>query len=500
MMLHMTSAPASSYRPAGALPRDPLGSYAGPWDVRLASHLLRRAGFGGSPVDLARFAAQPMPSAVESLVRFPATDALVAEPALVDTVEPGTGMGMRRQFGGGAGVDRTDPSVMAARKELRLARADQNRTNVVWWLDRMLATPAPLQEKMTLFLHGHFATAANQKNIYGLEIVDQNILLRKYALGNWRELTHAIARDPAMLKWLDQARSNQAHPNENFARELMELFTLGIGNYTEQDVRESARAFTGFSLARRNGPFEYRADLHDSGSKTFLGHTGNFNGDDVIDIIFAQPAAAKFFSRKLLEFFVYSEPEPELVDALAQLIRKHDFNMQPVVATLFRSNVFYQDRTYRALVKSPVDFVIGSYRLFGVREINPNVIGVLGRMGQVPFHPPSVKGWDGGAAWLNTQTILARENFASTLTTSPDLTTDKSWLTDRFTADAADASKKLVGAILQGDASPASIAGLQSYLDGSDTSANGRLSGENFEQRMRGAAYLTMAMPAYQLS
>jgi len=279
----------------------------------------------------------------------------------------------------------------------------------------------------------------------------------------------------------------------------MELFTLGIGNYTEADVRESARALTGFSLERRNGTFLYRPNLHDDGSKTFLGRTGNFNGDDIIEIIFAQPAASRLFAQKLLEFFVYSDPEPELVDTFAQLIRKHDYNMLPVISTLLRSNVFYQDRTYRALVKSPIDFVIGSYRLFGVREVKPEVIGVLGRMGQIPFHPPSVKGWDGGAAWLNTQTVLARENFASTLTSAPDLMRD-SWLIDGPPPSAADASRKLVGAILQGDASPASVTNLQNYLDGNDTSANGRLSGENFEERMRGAAYLTMAMPAYQLS
>jgi hypothetical protein len=494
--MRMTSSPSSPYRPAGALPPDPLGRYTGPWNVRLASHLLRRAGFGGSPSDLARFAALSMPAAVDALVRFPAA-APVAPPPLVDAFDGAGGMANFGGAGGGAG--QSDPALLERRKQLRMARAEQNRTNIVWWLNRMLTTPAPLQEKMTLFLHGHFATAANQKGIYGLEIVDQNELLRTYALGNWRQLTHAIARDPAMLKWLDQARSNKAHPNENFARELMELFTLGIGNYTEQDVRESARAFTGFSLQSRNGPYQYRANVHDDGQKTFLGRTGNFTGDDIIDIIFAQPAAPKFFARKLLEFFVYDEPEPELVDALAALLRKNDFNMAPVLSALFRSNVFYQERTYRALVKSPVDFVIGSYRLFGVTEVKPNVIPVLGRMGQTPFHPPSVKGWDGGAAWLNTQTVLARENFASTLTSSPDLM-QRTWLTDGPPAGAAQASRLLVGTILQGDASPASLANLQAYLDGSETSANGRLSGENFEERMRGAAYLTMAMPAYQLS
>ena len=218
--------------------------------------------------------------------------------------------------------------------------------------------------------------------MYGLDIVDQNQLLRRYALGNWRELTHQMARDRAMLKWLDNARNVKAHPNENFARELMELFTLGIGNYTEADVRESARAFTGYTFRRRTGEFFFNAEQHDDGSKTFLGKTGNLNGDDVIDIVFAQPAAPKYFAKRLLEFFVYSDPEPALIDALAATIRANDFNMAPVFAALFRSDVFYSDRAYRALVKSPVEFVIGSYKLFGFTEIAAPTIGVLGRMGR----------------------------------------------------------------------------------------------------------------------
>jgi uncharacterized protein (DUF1800 family) len=362
----------------------------------------------------------------------------------------------------------------------------------------MLATPAPLQEKLTLYLHGHFATAENEKNVYGLDIVEQNQTMRRFALGNWRDLTHAIARDRAMLKYLDNARNVKAHPNENFARELMELFTLGIGNYTETDVRESARAFTGYTFRRQTGEFFFNDAKHDDGSKTFLGRTGTFTGDDVIDIIFAQPAAPKYFARRILEFFVYSDPEPQLVDALAAVIRKNDFAMTPVFSTLFRSNVFYSDRAYRALVKSPVEFVIGSYKLFGIAEVKPEVIPVLGRMGQIPFHPPNVKGWDGGAAWINTQTILARENFASGLMT--DAMQSKSFLgSGPPPGNARDATRYLTDTILQGDASPTSLANLEAYLDGRGTSANGMLSGENFEERIRGAAYLTMAMPAYQL-
>jgi len=490
----MTAAPAPSYRPTGVLSATPLAPYEGPWGPRLAAHLLRRAGFGGSPADVARLSSVPMRAAVDSLLQFPRSDALPALPDVAATA------GQAMSGASALGAPALGDAAAESRREVRLQRRAQERANALWWLNRMLATPAPLQEKLTLFLHGHFATASGTKGIYGLEIVQQNALLRRYALGNWRELTHSLARDPAMLKYLDQARSRKAQPNENFARELMELFTLGIGNYTENDVRESARAFTGFTLARRNGPYVYNAVQHDDGEKTFLGHTGNFGGDEVIDIIFAQPAAPRWFARKLLAFFVYSDPEPELVDATAALIRKNDFNMLPVVAALLRSKIFYDARSYRALVKSPVEFVIGSYRLFGLAQIKPDVLAVLARMGQIPFHPPSVKGWDGGAQWLNTQTVLARENFSSFLTSAPELVGERSWLTAGVPATANEAAAKLVATILQGDASPASLAHLQSYLDGRETSANGMLSGENSAERIRGAAYLAMALPAYQLA
>jgi uncharacterized protein (DUF1800 family) len=480
----------------------------------LAAHLLRRAGFGGSPDEIARASTGSMHGVVDALLSFPASDGLPPQPPLIDDVEgvplpsapPAApaqppAVAVMSPAGSSAamlpGANAVAPDV-AERMRRNMLRRDQNRANVTWWLDRMLATPAPLQEKLTLYLHGHFATAAGEKDIYGLDIIEQNQLLRRNALGNWRELTHAIARDRAMLKWLDNARNRKAHPNENFARELMELFTLGIGNYTESDVRESARAFTGYTFARPSGEFVFNGAQHDDGLKTFLGQTGNFDGDAIIDIIFAQPAAAQFFARRILEFFVYADPEPELVAALGTQIRRNDFNMAPVFSTLFRSNVFFSERAYRALVKSPVEFVIGSYKLFGIAPVQPGTNAVLERMGQVPFHPPSVKGWDGGVQWLNTQTILARENFASGLMTAA--MQSKSFLTSSPASSAAAVAELLTGTILQGDASATSLANLQAYLDGRGTSANGALSGENYQERIRGAAYLTMAMPAYQLS
>jgi uncharacterized protein (DUF1800 family) len=495
----MNANPSAPYRPAGTLNiATALSPYQGPWDARLAAHLLRRAGFGGSPEDIARFAAMPVDAAIGSLIHYPKDTGLPGAP---DTMDDSYGQERRiLEQSRKGGLD--DATLQAMRMQVGQSRQKSNIALASWWLERMIKSPAPLQEKMTLFWHGHFTSTVFQKGITPKEAVDQNWIFRSNALGNVREITHAVSHDPAMLKYLDNARSNKDHPNENYARELMELFTLGIGNYTETDIRESARAFTGYSVLgpARGGGFVFNERQHDSGRKHFLNAIGDLNGDDVVEVIFKQPVAQRWFAQKLLNFFVYNNPEPELVEALGMLIKQNDFQMGPTMATLLGSNVFFSDRAYRALVKSPIEFVVGTYKTFGLSTVTPETIGSLNRMGQVPFHPPSVKGWDGGATWINSQTMLVRENFVNTLMTSKMMMDSQSWLTMGPPPAAKDATAKLVGTLLQGDASPASAARVQAYLDGSDTSALGQLSGENYEERMRGAAYLTMAMPAYQLN
>lgn len=485
--------PAASYRPAGHLDlATAFEPYTGPWGVRQAAHLYRRAGFGGSPEDVARAASAGMRAAVDAFVRFADATSLPRQPQLVpDRPSPG----QLKMFAGAAPAV-TDTALLQARKELARAHRDNTIAMETWFLDRMIGSPAPLQEKMTLFWHGHF-TSAYQKGIPAQALVDQNELFRANALGNLRDLTLAVSKDPAMLRYLDNAQNVKTHPNENYARELMELFTLGIGNYSETDVRESARAFTGWALDRSYAFRDFPA-RHDDGSKTFLGQTGNFTGEDIVKIIFAQPAAGRFFAKKLLEFFVYSDPEPGLIDAVGALIRKNDFNLQPVMSTVMRSNLFFSDRAYRALVKSPVQFVVGSYQLFGIRQSDVLALGALRRMGQILFYPPNVKGWDGGAAWLNSQTVLTRENFASGLMAKMGAA---AWLQQAMQPlDPASVSRALTATILQDDVSPASRAQLAAYLDGTNAGALDALSGENAELRIRGAAYLTMAMPAYQLA
>ncbi|MDP9018501.1 MAG: DUF1800 domain-containing protein [Candidatus Eremiobacteraeota bacterium] len=481
---------ATTNRPAGQLdPITALAPYRGPWNARLAAHLMRRAGFGGSPDEVKALAAMPVHAAVESFIHFPSTSNL---PAPENVFDPFSGAGL----GGYARLD--DMGKRARNQELR----KQSRQSVIsmqhWWLERMLTTPAPLQEKMTLFFHGHFTTAAVQKGNWPIHIYNQNQVFRGNALGNLRDLTMRVSQDPAMLIYLDNARSEKSHPNENYARELMELFTLGHGNYSEADIRESARAFTGWSVDRRSGQFVQNSRQHDDGSKHFLGQTGNFNGNDIVNIIFKQPACAKFFATELLSFFVYDDPEPQLVAQVASLLTKHDFNLAPVMSAMLSSNVFFSDRAYRALVKSPVEFVVGSYKVFGLKEMDQTAQRALMQMGQILFYPPNVAGWPGGTNWLTSQMMIARENFATALVNT-QMMSQSSWLTS-VPMNAQQATRELISSILLDDASAAAALRVQQYLNGTDTSALGLFSGENYEERVRGAAYLTMAMPAYQLN
>jgi uncharacterized protein (DUF1800 family) len=436
-----------------------------------------------------------MRDAVSALVSFPATSELPAAP---DNLAEGSAMDA--QMRPAPAGTQPDAALVEVRKQRRALERQAIIALQLWWLNRMIATPAPLQEKMTLFWHGHFTTAALQKGVTPTEVLAQNALFRSYALGDVRELTQRVALDPAMLRYLDNLHNEAAHPNENFARELMELYTLGIGNYSESDVREAARAWTGVRIRRATGEVFLNPRLHDDGPKNFLGRSGNFSGPDIVDAIFEQPAAARFFAARFLAFFVYADPEPELIESVAGLLRAHDFNLAPVLSTVLSSNVFYSDRAYRALVKSPVEFVVGSYRLFGVDQVEPGALLALRRMTQVLFYPPNVKGWPGAGDWLNTSTMLARENFANALMTANVVKSGASWLLASGPASAPAAAAAVIDAILQGDASPASRSRLEAYLAGSETETLAALSPENFEQRMRGGAYLTMAMPAYQLA
>ncbi|MBV8490742.1 MAG: DUF1800 domain-containing protein [Candidatus Eremiobacteraeota bacterium] len=477
-------------RPSGQLDAGTaLSPYSGQLGERRAAHLLRRAGFGGSPDEVRRFAAMPASDAVESLMRFPSTANLPQQPDYI--------------FDGATVVQKYGPLRNLSPDELKLARTEIHqglyRTRVsmqTWWLNRMLQTPAPLQEKMAFFFHGHFTSGLGVKGTSAYEMLGQLQLFRNYALGNLRELTRAVARDPAMLRYLDGAANVAAHPNENFARELMELFTLGVDHYTENDVRESARAWTGWKYGPRIG-VRFDPNDHDWGSKTFLGQTGNFNGDDIVNIIYSQPQCSRFLATWLLNGFVYNNPEPELVEGVAAMLRRNDYDLAPVMSTLLRSNVFYSDRAYRALVKSPVEFVVGAHKALGLSKISEDAVPAIASMGQVLLDPPNVAGWPGGENWITSGTLISRQNYLARLIDSQTVA-DSAWL-GQLPMHPRDAAGRLVSALLQGDAAPASVFSVEAMLDGAGTTALAKLSAENFGERVSGAAYLTMSMPAFQL-
>ena len=379
------------------------------WNYATAAHLLNRAGFGGPPAAIQKLADLGLDKAVSSLLDYedipdPTADPVWAIPDpqgnknLRDAIQKAT-PDQRRQI----------------QQQQQRLQADRLMELRGWWLNRMAKGPRPFQEKMVLFWHGHFATSFEKvHNPYYMW--RQNELFRRLATGNWLELLTFAAQDPAMLIWLDQAESRKEHPNENFAREVMELFTLGEGHYTEKDVTEGARALTGWSLDRLDEKFIYRPLFHDNGIKTFLGRTGNLNGDDVLAQIVAQPQAARFITAKVWNYFAGQPPADGLNDALAAVFRENGNNFKPFLRVMFHSEEFYAPAIIRNEVKSPVQWLVGSVRMLEC-DLPPTPIceAVLRSLGQDLFAPPNVKGWDGGITWITTNTLLARYNEAATL-------------------------------------------------------------------------------------
>lgn len=351
----------------------------GPWDATTAAHLLRRAGFGASRAEIEQAVEKGLEAAVEDLF----DDAETQEAEFQDT------------FGriSGSFADFADGSQLQA-----------------WWCYRMMKTATPLREKLALFWHGHFATGINKvEDSYLMHL--QNETLRKHVWGNFRDLVLAITQDPAMLVYLDGESNTKEHPNENFAREVMELFTLGIGNYTEKDVLDAARAFTGW---QRTGTatIGFNPELHDDGRKQFLGRAGRFKAEDVVDILMLQPATPRFIARKLLVFFACPEPPDEVVAEAADLFVQARLNVEWFLRDLFQSKFFYSSACRRTRISSPAEFVIGTVRTLGVRMAAGELKENMSAMGQELFNPPNVKGWDGEQKWINSTALAARAAFA----------------------------------------------------------------------------------------
>ena len=380
------------------------------WSFATAAHLLNRAGFGGTPDEIEAVRRAGLSGTVDRLLHPP------NEPAEPEGSQPWrepenlrSRLRVLRELK--AAPDERKARVRAMRLETRDELLDLRD----WWLGRMQSSPAPLVEKMTLFWHGHFATSVQKvKNTHWMW--RQNQTFRRHALGNFETLLREISRDPAMMIYLDFARSQLKHPNENWAREVMELFTLGLGHYSEEDIREAARAFTGYRLNLTNQQFRFERSQADNGPKKFLGRSGNFSGDDILQIIVAQPACAEWISRKLCRFFVLDDPSSSLVAAVADSLRRKNFELRPVLQELFTSAEFYSERVIRAQIKSPVQFLVQSCKLLET-GLPPRMVtqNALQQMGQVLFAPPNVKGWDGGKSWISTSTLLFRYNFTNYL-------------------------------------------------------------------------------------
>ncbi len=461
-----------------------------PWDLRKAGHLYRRASFGASFRELELAVRNGPEKTINSLLT------------------------------GGPGQEAFDRQAEEMRQHIAGQNNQQGEPQArAWWLFRMLYTPHPLREKLALFWHNHFATSnAKVKSIRYM--LDQNELLRRNALGSFRTMLHEISKDPAMMVWLDTNQSKKRMPNENYSRELMELFSLGIGNYTEDDVREGARAFTGWEI--RNGTFFNNQQQFDATEKKYLGRTGNFTGEEVVDICLDQKSCPYFITGKLFKFFVSEtiEPTRALLEPLASRFKQSGFDIAGVAATMLRSNLFFSPQAYRTRIKSPTDYALGILRALeaklveaaaqrkpGDPRVKPLALALaLENLGQKLLAPPSVKGWDGGPAWINSTTLLLRQNLALALTSTEDgvfdRATDAAQLVHKYGIEKdEDALEFFIKLFLQGDLAEDSRVRLAEYVAKARTLPHPVYwtTTDVEEHRIRALCHLVLTQPEFQL-
>jgi Protein of unknown function (DUF1800) len=425
MSLSVASAIAQTAGPA-AWQNDLTPIAASDWNSDFAAHLLERAGFGGTPDDVAALAKLTPRQAVARLVRFEGVNTIKlppfdespihdpglepfppSRPAVTDQAKAtGQALGITVKP---TGNRRLQPVVDKFFYWLRASTLETNRV-AYWWANRMLTSPRPLQEKMALFWHGHFATNEPKVRDYR-KLLAELKLYEDHGTGNFRDLMVAMAEDPGMLTFLDAGVNVKGAPNENFAREIMEMFTMGVGNYTEKDIREAARAFTGWNYVDLK--FVVNKDQHDDGEKTFLGKTGNWDGVQVIDIIMQQPVTADYIAGKLYRFFVRQDLSPELRTKLGKVLRDSHYEIAPLLETIFLSRDFYSPASVGTQIKSPVELAISTYRKLGLADVPgvPDFNLATGALGQRLFSPPTVAGWAGGTSWITPGLLLERGNF-----------------------------------------------------------------------------------------
>lgn len=413
---------------AGLAQQDDLSPLpASQWNFDTAAHLLERAGFGGTPAEIAALAALSPHEAVNSLVHFDLADNNHLQPFVHSGVhDPGlepfppsrpATTDLAKETGEALGIKvkpegnrRLQPVVNKFFYWLRASVLETNRV-AYWWANRMVASENPLQEKMALFWHGHFAVNESKVRDYRKLLMELE-LFHEMGTDSFRDLMVAVAQDPAMLSFLDAGVNVKGAPNENFAREIMELFTMGVGNYSEEDIREAARAFTGWNYSGLE--FQINEDQHDEGEKSFLGQRGNFDGVEIIDLIMEQPVTAEYIAGKIYRFYVREDLNPALQTELGNVFRAADYDVSTLLETIFLSRDFYSPASVGTQIKSPVQLTVSTYRKLGLEDAPgvPDFNRATGSLGQSLFRPPTVAGWAGGRSWITPSLLLVRGNLA----------------------------------------------------------------------------------------
>ncbi|MBX7221641.1 MAG: DUF1800 domain-containing protein [Blastocatellia bacterium] len=454
------------------------------WNTENAAHLLRRAGFAGSQAEVADLVKRGLEGSVDYLLNYESIDNSALENQL------------KSEF-------RFDPTELKSFSPSEVER---------FFIFRMTFTKRPLEEKMTFFWHDHFATGLSKVKDYFMYY--QNLTLRKFALAKFDDLVLNVAKDPGMIIWLDNIDNVRGKPNENFARELMELFTCGVfdvvsgqPNYTEDDVKESARAFTGWTLQRQN--FFFNQNLHDFGVKTFRGQTGNFNGEDIIANLCNDNATARFMAKKLWEYFVYPNPKADLIDRFAGVYFAKAHSIKELMRAILTSDEFYSDKAKFALVKNPVEFVVGLVRQLGGTGTLRLVAQSLSLQGQEVMDPPDVSGWTSGLGWVNTSSLLERYNFANDMLSNRSTSKERAIFVDvtkllppadkQSKADVVDFYLNLMGPLTVDNKTAKA---LQNYLALDDSGKKGKfkLDDATADKKIRGLLHLIASLPEYHLN
>ncbi|MEE9351788.1 MAG: DUF1800 domain-containing protein [Thiotrichaceae bacterium] len=362
-----------------------------------ARHLVSRTGFGPEWNSIQRLIGKPMPQAVDMILKQrnsnpPGPPAMTHWSKLV---------GLRNN--------------MSRRKMVMRISKTEGDALQKWWVKHLLTTQAPFVERMTLFWHNVFPSTIT-KTLSATLLHQQNLMLRKHALGNYRTLLHAVAKDPAMLVYLDGNQNLKEEPNENFAREVLELFTVGRGKYNENDIREAAKAFTGWTINDRSGRFVNNASQHFTGPKTILGQTGNFNGDQALDIMLKHPRTPERIAERLWkEFISVSHPNPAIIKRWTQKFVHSNYDITTLLKTVLTCDAFWAASNRGALIKSPIDLAVGTLRALPVTLPRNNLAHQLKLMGQPLFDQSTVKGWATGEDWLSTQSLLLRDSLLRNL-------------------------------------------------------------------------------------